>query len=57
MLPLSTGRYIPPHLRNKDASKNGEWGQIKAVLWSFPVNKKTSKLMFPFSFIPLKLIL
>ncbi|XP_029372244.1 ATP-dependent RNA helicase DDX3X-like isoform X5 [Echeneis naucrates] len=22
---LSTGRYIPPHLRNKDASKNGEW--------------------------------
>ncbi|XP_029372256.1 ATP-dependent RNA helicase DDX3X-like isoform X7 [Echeneis naucrates] len=23
---LSTGRYIPPHLRNKDASKNGEWG-------------------------------
>lgn len=23
--PLRIGRYIPPHLRNKDASKNGEF--------------------------------
>uniref|UniRef100_A0AAY4E2M9 RNA helicase n=1 Tax=Denticeps clupeoides TaxID=299321 RepID=A0AAY4E2M9_9TELE len=26
-----TGRYIPPHLRNKEASKNGEYGGWNAV--------------------------
>ena len=37
MLSPSTGRYIPPQLWNKDASKNGEWGLVKVVLWSFPI--------------------
>uniref|UniRef100_A0A665TXG0 Uncharacterized protein n=1 Tax=Echeneis naucrates TaxID=173247 RepID=A0A665TXG0_ECHNA len=27
-----TGRYIPPHLRNKDASKNGEH-VIPDIVW------------------------
>uniref|UniRef100_A0A3Q1FEH9 RNA helicase n=1 Tax=Acanthochromis polyacanthus TaxID=80966 RepID=A0A3Q1FEH9_9TELE len=47
MLPLSlcvTGRYIPPHLRNKDVSKNdaGGWNTAKDAYSSFGNNRGKS---------------
>ncbi|XP_029372228.1 ATP-dependent RNA helicase DDX3X-like isoform X3 [Echeneis naucrates] len=41
---LSTGRYIPPHLRNKDASKNdaGGWNTNKDAYSSFGNNRGKS---------------
>lgn len=43
---LFAGRYIPPHLRNKDPSKNGKRGQCWAkCLWFWEDTKKVKLIL------------